>query len=129
MPTVTCHNCGKSFEKQLNQIVRAKFQFCSKECKSNNADFNQYAARQNGEVQRFRGDGRSYVKLNGRHMHRIIAEQKIGRPLVSGEVVHHKDGNKRNNSPENLTVTTQSEHIRIHLPEMMAIKAKLRQSP
>ena len=32
----------------------------------------------------------------------------------SGLVVHHKDGNVRNNSPENLQVLTQSEHVAIH---------------
>ena len=29
-------------------------------------------------------------------------------------IVHHIDGNKRNNDPSNLAVMTQSEHCRIH---------------
>lgn len=121
MPLINCHECGKEVHRQRNQIVRARFMFCSVECKQRNKDFNTYAARSNGEVQRFRGDGKTYVKLNGRHMHRVVAEKKIGRKLKRGEVVHHIDGNKRNNSPDNLEVTTQSEHIRIHLPEMTRI--------
>lgn len=36
--------------------------------------------------------------------HIIVAEQKIGRTLLPGEVVHHIDHNKRNNSPDNLMV-------------------------
>lgn len=34
--------------------------------------------------------------------HRVVMSRKIGRTLLSGEIVHHRDGNKKNNSPENL---------------------------
>lgn len=61
------------------------------------------------------GEEKTYKKLNGRHVHRIIAEMKLGRKLEPGEVVHHKDGNKRNNRPENIQVlSSQSEHARLH---------------
>lgn len=61
------------------------------------------------------GDKTEYRKRNGRHVHRIIAEQKIGRPLKPGEVVHHIDGDKRNNNPDNLLVLpSQMEHARLH---------------
>lgn len=62
-----------------------------------------------------RGEGRSYRKLYGRHEHRVVAEQKLGRPLRKGEVVHHIDGDKRNNKPENLMVfASQAEHAKWH---------------
>lgn len=60
------------------------------------------------------GEGKTYEKNYGRHTHRVVAEQKIGRPLRRGEVVHHIDGNKRNNHPDNLEVMTQAEHIELH---------------
>lgn len=75
-----------------------------------------------GDVLRFNGQGIAYVKQNGRHQHRIVAEQMLGRPLVKGEVVHHIDGDKHNNSPENLAVMTQSEHIKLHLRENGSVK-------
>lgn len=57
----------------------------------------------------------SYEKTLGRHTHRIVAEQKLGRPLRKGEVVHHIDGNKRNNDPDNLMIFgSQAEHARWH---------------
>jgi hypothetical protein len=69
----------------------------------------------NSEAKRQKGSRKGYTKINGRHKHRIIAEQMLGRKLQPGEIVHHKDGDKRNNTPENLEVMTQSEHIREHL--------------
>ena len=46
--------------------------------------------------------------------HVLIAEEKIGRKLKKNEVVHHMDGDKMNNNPENLTVVTRGEHAKIH---------------
>ena len=50
--------------------------------------------------------------------HQVVMDGVIGRPLQPGEVVHHIDENKGNNAPDNLMLTTQSEHIREHLPTM-----------
>lgn len=54
--------------------------------------------------------------------HQVVMEQAIGRPLRPGEVVHHIDENKANNTPNNLKLTTQAEHIREHLPAMHAAR-------
>lgn len=51
--------------------------------------------------------------------HVLVAEEELGRPLKKGEIVHHKDFNKFNNSPDNLLFTiTRQEHQR--LPEYQA---------
>ena len=57
----------------------------------------------------------SYAKHYGKHLHRVVAEEMLGRPLAKGEVVHHIDENKQNNDPSNLMVfPSQVEHMRFH---------------
>lgn len=47
--------------------------------------------------------------------HRIVAEAKIGRRLLPGEVVHHIDGDKQNNLPSNLEVHASiADHLAEH---------------
>ena len=46
--------------------------------------------------------------------HRLIMSKLMERPLRAGEVVHHKDGNKRNNSIDNLELMSDSEHKSLH---------------
>lgn len=62
-----------------------------------------------------KGLGKSYEKIFGQHAHRWVAELKLGRKLRPGEVVHHIDGNRRNNKSSNLMVfSSQSEHLEWH---------------
>ena len=60
-------------------------------------------------------NGKTYAKFYGRLVHRLVAEKAIGRKLRDGEVVHHIDGNRRNNDPENLMVMLAAEHGCLHL--------------
>lgn len=49
-----------------------------------------------------------------RREHIVVAEREMGRPLKRGEVVHHRNGNKIDNKPENLQVMTRREHMLYH---------------
>ena len=46
--------------------------------------------------------------------HRHVMQLHLGRKLKRDEIVHHKDGNKKNNSVDNLQVMSQSQHIKVH---------------
>jgi len=47
--------------------------------------------------------------------HRIVMEKKLGRKLLSEEVVHHIDGGRTNNNANNLMLFDNSnEHLKHH---------------
>lgn len=134
-----CLQCRIVFQPKAK---RRNQRFCSRQCArkailtpEHNARVSRISAQLRAEALRGRGDGKGYPKLNGRHAHRVVAEQMIGRPLLPGEIVHHLDDNKKNNDPSNLVVlASQSEHARLHFkgvkhsPEHVAkrIAARLR---
>ena len=50
--------------------------------------------------------------------HRLIAAERLGRPLLPGEIVHHRDGDSTNNDPDNLLVLPSQAyhtHVEHHL--------------
>ncbi len=52
--------------------------------------------------------------------HRAIMEKHLGRKLKPYEVVHHINHDKTDNRIENLLVTTQPEHMKLHASERIA---------
>jgi hypothetical protein len=57
------------------------------------------------------------TKVDGKHMlaHRYIYQEYIKRPLLRGELIHHKNGDKSDNRIENLEIMTPKEHSVHHL--------------
>lgn len=55
------------------------------------------------------------VATNGYKVHRFVLETYLNKKLKHWEAVHHVDGNKFNNTLENLVVIPTREHTRFHL--------------
>lgn len=128
--TKPCESCGKLVTRCQSQMLNHVF--CSIECAKGfrSHNFSELAKKINPirmtpEVRAKlrsshlgKGKGKTYTKTFGRHTHRIIAEEMLGRPLRKGKVIHHIDGDKRNNNPLNLMIfSTQAEHATWHLNE------------
>lgn len=124
-----CDNCGKEIRVRGKKAESFKHHFCSRACAKtftsprmtamnealNPGRMTQDVRRKLREVRLDSGTGKTYTKTYGRHTHRVVAEQMLGRPLRPGEIVHHVDGDKRNNDPSNLMVfASQAEHARYH---------------
>ncbi|WP_207706062.1 HNH endonuclease signature motif containing protein [Clostridium tyrobutyricum] len=131
-----CLFCGKEFKAYAS----AKRKFCSSECsyKYKSKKYNPKSYKHNPALSKLNkklnpsrmtddikaklcllsmgcGERKSYPKIHGKHIHRVVVEIKLGRKLKKGEVVHHIDGNIQNNSPENLMVfKSQAEHAAYH---------------
>ena len=121
--TFTCATCGKSFERYVS-LRTGKNAYCSADCytgrvyprgedhpswKGGTYMHNGYEHRVDPARVR-RRDG----AFRNRATHILVAEEALGRPLAKGEHVHHRNGDKLDNRPENLLVLTATKHRALH---------------
>jgi hypothetical protein len=67
-----------------------------------------FCLKKNGYVEFTRG------LHKGRYVHVVIMEEKIGRKIRKGELVHHCDYNRSNNHESNLILMSRSSHASLH---------------
>lgn len=104
--------CRQCFGVFVPKLTARKGWYCSIPCRQKGISIS--TTKQRSEKMRGTGNGISYIKFYGKHIHRRIAETLLGRTLSRKEVVHHINHNHRDNRPENLMVVSRADHARLH---------------
>ena len=73
-----------------------------------------YYTNKNGYRQHYNPNSPEARKSGFSPVHRDVARKKYKRDIKPYEVVHHKDGNKLNNSWDNLEIMSRSKHTKYH---------------
>lgn len=94
--TVICDFCGKEFDRTRKRAKAIGAKYCSMACYSAGITSPQ-----------------SHLWRHGQRLARLIVAQHFD--LQPGHVVHHKDGDDRNNDRSNLAVyASQAAHVSMH---------------
>lgn len=116
--TKPCVICGTPITKSASQFT-TEHPTCSFKCKfqRQRQTFGAASPAWKGGTGTINGMGYLVVRRHGKTIlvHRLVMEEHLCRPLQKGEVVHHINGDKLDNTIENLMLCrTQAAHVRDH---------------
>jgi len=113
--TLECHECGKSFTRVKSQLKNSKsgYFFCCKACKD-------LAQSLDGNSKGLRPDSYGKPKMKFAFRRKIALGEEIkcvscGEKALYLLIIHHKDGNRKNNEDSNLEIVCANCHLKRHL--------------
>jgi hypothetical protein len=113
--TFHCDFCGHAFERPACHARLYKRHFCTLDCRKAGLVASAHPHWKGGELIHPHGYRRITLPTGGTVWeHRRVMEQHLGRSLSAKEHVHHRDGNKQNNSIDNLELITAAAHASLH---------------
>ena len=131
-----CEWCEKTFNAPPSQNAR----FCNRKCyddsrygifqctwchkqfsgyKSHRSKWNNVFCSHKCHMKWMKSDPRNHPSYkHGRASYRKLVEIETGIKLKSCDIIHHKNGDRTDNSISNLQITDRSEHCVIHKPRL-----------
>lgn len=97
---INCSTCNKEMSKYDRDLKRNNKNYCSREC---------YDGRRSENLKRLKRHTKYYNDLLDSSVCKCGISEKY---LLQ---IHHMDGNKNNNSPNNLEIVCANCHVKRHL--------------